>query len=490
MIKRITVQRLNPLSKNHSIWCMGCGKKFNEFLELYKEEPFINKIEVLIDNNDRIQGNEKRVGENHLLIDGVNMFREIKRHVVLIITSDYYEEIYQSIEPLIQGKKVRCYAYPKQYKKMTKMFIRCVNLLPLKRQMLFCAGSEPHDNADEIVRYLSNDYQGEKYRIIYLGDKENYHDKNVIFLDKWTLRKKSTFKELLKFILYYGRTKYLLYENEPVEKMHRNQKLIFLNHGTIPLKNVSDVMKQPKDLNYATCPGKGCMELYKNQYRVDYEKQIYMMPARTNYMLRCKGRIHEYVGAQTEQVILWLPTFRQLSGSDRKDAVFNTPIEVLSRNIQKISMELKKNNEILVIKKHPREKVNICMPHNCDNIYILEENDLENNRISLQELLNDSDALITDYSGIAFEYMLLDKPIGYVISDIEDYYRGFSVKQPYDYMPGTKIKDVDDLVEFLYNLKEKKDIHSRERKELVKKLFGENAYQNGAQALVDFLDGE
>lgn len=491
-LQRITVSKLNKYAKKNQIWCVGCGKKLNELLENYEEEPFLKKITVLIDNNKNLWGVKKTVGGKLVVIEGKDRIKDITdEKIILLITSDNYESVYCSVKDLIKGKKVSCYLYPKFYSEITDLLVLFMKNLPLKRQLLFYAGSEPHDNANEIVRYLNDSYSGRAYKIIYLTDgQREAAQKEITYLNKWTIRKKSTFIELFNYVYQYSRSTCLFYENEALDKVNRRQKLFFLNHGTVPLKKVNDVLTQPKVLDYATCPGEGCAELYKTQYGIDYDKQIYMMPARVSRMLKCEGRLRELSKNDTGQMILWLPTFRQLSGSDRRDSDNINAVDILVRNFEEICEVLEKNNQTLVIKKHPREKNCICFEKACSNILVIDEETLKDNKMSLQELMKDADALITDYSGIAFEYMLFDRPIGYVLSDYEQYFRGFAVDNPFDYMPGIKILDSCGFVSFLESVYKKADEYSAARRTLVKKLFGKYAYINGAEELIKFIDGE
>jgi CDP-glycerol glycerophosphotransferase (TagB/SpsB family) len=57
------------------------------------------------------------------------------------------------------------------------------------------------------------------------------------------------------------------------------------------------------------------------------------------------------------------------------------------------------------------------------------------------------DVLVTDYSSLAFDFMLLDRPIVYFVPDLDDYahYRGFYFK-PSEMMPGRTVRDPEELV--------------------------------------------
>ena len=84
--------------------------------------------------------------------------------------------------------------------------------------------------------------------------------------------------------------------------------------------------------------------------------------------------------------------------------------------------------------------------------------------------------------------MLLDKPICYLTADMDEYTRGFSVESPMDYMPGTKVNDLAELFDFLDEVKNNKDDYRVERERVMKRIYGENIWENGAEKLIGFLD--
>jgi CDP-glycerol glycerophosphotransferase (TagB/SpsB family) len=57
------------------------------------------------------------------------------------------------------------------------------------------------------------------------------------------------------------------------------------------------------------------------------------------------------------------------------------------------------------------------------------------------------DVLVTDYSSLAFDFMLLDRPIVYFVPDLDDYvaYRGFYF-DPLEMMPGPIVRDPAELL--------------------------------------------
>ncbi|MFR1380466.1 MAG: CDP-glycerol glycerophosphotransferase family protein, partial [Clostridium neonatale] len=103
-----------------------------------------------------------------------------------------------------------------------------------------------------------------------------------------------------------------------------------------------------------------------------------------------------------------------------------------------------------------------------NNILFLTQNDIENKKINLYSLFNETDALLTDYSSVNFDYLLLNKPIGYVIDDFENYKNrpGFAMKNPLDVMPGDKLYSVKDLYRFIETLLKGEDNYRESREKV------------------------
>lgn len=84
----------------------------------------------------------------------------------------------------------------------------------------------------------------------------------------------------------------------------------------------------------------------------------------------------------------------------------------------------------------------------------------------MYELLPAFDLLITDYSSIYFDWLLLDKPIVFFIPDLSSYQetRDFLLSPLDFWMPGIKCKTVSELIEAFEDLK--RDRFKDERKRL------------------------
>lgn len=107
--------------------------------------------------------------------------------------------------------------------------------------------------------------------------------------------------------------------------------------------------------------------------------------------------------------IIYLPTFRSVK--DR----FN-PFKSFNFNESDWCKFLESSNSVLISKGHFVDKY-IGATTNCKRLIHISDNDVP----ELNEFLKDCDLLITDYSGVYFDFLLTDKPIILSPFDFDDY---------------------------------------------------------------------
>lgn len=90
------------------------------------------------------------------------------------------------------------------------------------------------------------------------------------------------------------------------------------------------------------------------------------------------------------------------------------------------------------------------------NIKYIDDQYLYQNNLNLYKFLSGIDGLLTDYSSVYFDYLLLDRAIGFIVDDIDEYKnkRGFIVDEPLEIMPGKHIYTYNDLLDFLYSFQQ------------------------------------
>ena len=192
-----------------------------------------------------------------------------------------------------------------------------------------------------------------------------------------------------------------------------------------------------------------------------------------------------------KKLILWAPTFRKskITGySDVKNVSDNILPVVSNDKFIELNSYLKERGFKLVAKLHPLQDIDYSKLKELDHLVLLSHKQFTDRGMDLYRLMKQADALITDYSSIFFDYLLLDRPIGFTEDDMNDYGddRGFEVDDVDAYRPGEKIKTMDDLKLFIDHIANNIDGFESDRQRVIKL---SNDYTKGgySKRLLDVL---
>ncbi len=188
------------------------------------------------------------------------------------------------------------------------------------------------------------------------------------------------------------------------------------------------------------------------------------------------------------KIIAYMPTFKkgfnhtEIKKMNTKN-IFNFP----KYNEEKLDKFLRDNNYLLCIKRHPGEEMAFT-DYNSQNIITMKDTNLESNNLSVNEIINAFDMLITDYSSLGTEFMFLERPILYTIGDIDEYCdeRGIIFSNFDFWASGPQCRDIDTLISECDKLL-KDDNYYLEARQKAKKMYFSNLQDGGCDRICDFL---
>ncbi len=342
------------------------------------------------------------------------------------------------------------------------------------------------DNARALFEYLIENNYNEKYEIIWAVSSpaqfKGLSYKNVRFVTAENL-----FGWTSPAAFYYGNTaKYYFYTNNTADlnRYHcRGQLVINLWHGcgykgsTHKNTNIprSDTMEM---FDYALVPGPAFVETKSNYWECAREAILPIGYPRYDWMLDKKNNrnniLHDLFGWETdkEKVVIWMPTFRKNSLTGYAENEIELPFELPGlmeeSELHELDLFCQKENILLIIKKHPLQN-KWSYQSNMQNICYVTDDFLKEKKVQLYCLVGICDALISDYSSVAVDYLLLDRPLAFVLADYEAYAdtRGFVFENPLAYMPGPKLYCLKDIKEFLKQVSDGRDLWKEERHRLL-----------------------
>jgi CDP-glycerol glycerophosphotransferase (TagB/SpsB family) len=163
----------------------------------------------------------------------------------------------------------------------------------------------------------------------------------------------------------------------------------------------------------------------------------------------------------TKKVILYAPTWRD---NISKTKFFPFP----DFNARDLITLLEKNDAYLLLRAHQAECEQLCFDISFDliksnRIHFADEQQFPD----VNDLLPFVNILITDYSSIFIDYLLLDRPIIFIPYDYEDYkkYRGFTLDY-FLYTPGPKVLTQKDFFTTIENYFDDPHRDSKTRKKI------------------------
>jgi len=329
-------------------------------------------------------------------------------------------------------------------------------------KVLFYSNVEFRDNNLSLFKYMIDNHYDDKYQIIcYSSDYKlisNYFNlSNVRFVN------------LVKciFTFFTAGKVFYTFGHLPIEA-GKEQEILQIWHGT-PLKDVDQgsLLTHPIGHRYYTkvlSTSKHFIPMVTRFFNVPKSSVVVCGMPRNEELFEPSP---QYELGNYTKLIIWMPTFRKSwRGFAETDNPSQSSIPIINTSdFVQFNSFLQTINVKIIIKLHPAQDLKQYRQLGFDNLVILSHNDFVGKGFDMYRLLVQSDALITDYSSVFFDYLLLDKPIGFTIDDMKSYgnKRGFVMDNPLNYMPGFKISSLDDLKTFCNNLASGKDDFKSER---------------------------
>lgn len=321
------------------------------------------------------------------------------------------------------------------------------------------------DNTYWFFHYLvKNTSVAKKYKLVWMvNDRTQFRDELCGVKIKCIARDQSNAKEKAEYLYYYNFAKFIIDCNSYVYKKNAKQKRIYLGHG-MPVKIAAEYLSEQGETDLNTFTSYFFKDFYMNSGFKESEI--------CNFGYCRNDILAENFGKRKNREvtnIVWMPTYRQHSNA-KNMAIENRfplglPVLKSHEDIVKINEYLKKNNTVLYLRPHPAQDTSILHIEEMSNIVIADNDYLNKRNMQLYEFLTETDALITDYSSVYYDYLLLGRPIALMIEDIEEFqtkwklyfddYKG-NMKCPY-------LDTVADFEKFIEDTASDNDAYEEER---------------------------
>ena len=320
----------------------------------------------------------------------------------------------------------------------------------------------------------------ENKRIVFV--QESFSGSNAYALWKFMKNELSEEYDLILFkddnlntslIKYYNKFK-LLYSAKLILTTHasykptKNHIHYQLWHGGTTKKAKMDlkksngiVSKSWKEVNYILSYSETSSTFLNAIMLADFNKYIVTGAPRNDFLLNSNSNenlknIFPNIDFTNKKILFYLPTYRDFYGVKLGDKKYDNPFGFSDFNLQNFDTFLELNKLIIIIKIHPHEEAileNYFNNYSNNNFLIIKDYILEQKSIDLYELLGSADALITDYSSVYYDFLLLNRPIIFIPIDIESYNNnmGFLIENYNEWFIGEKVFDYTNFIKVLEN---------------------------------------
>ena len=359
--------------------------------------------------------------------------------------------------------------------------------LPIRKRIVFESNPEFSCNTLPVYKEMMRRGIDKEYEIYWLvEDKKKYKDdkSGIKYLNYW---EKGI--GILKIMYILATSKVLIFSNRFMTKYKKEQLVINLLHGS-PLKK-TDGYVEYDTCDYVITQSTFFNKIVSDSLQVPIEKMVALGFPRTDILVGNTGVLNALGVHRNQKVMVWMPTFRKNKNTDVEFGSLNTlgvPLLDSGEKFEQLNKRLEESNVLLIIKLHPVEDTSNMLLSEYTNIWFLNDADLEKKGVTVYGLLAESDALLTDYSSVYYDYLLTDKPIGLVVDDLAEYGKrnGFFYGEYKDFVKGSYIECLDDFFAFIYNIEHNIDPDKEER-QWAKERYCEYQDFKSTNRVVDFI---
>lgn len=331
-----------------------------------------------------------------------------------------------------------------------------------------CRRHASDGNVDAILRYIPEEMK--KYKINHVDWNERFSTRNMVMVP------------LISSVTVNGFGVFSAYPK------HKEVINIELWHAGLGVKAIGLLDKKTpnpngwadifKNVDIFCVPSEMNKVLYTSLFAIPGYKYKVTGLARNDMLIQdnARDRLEKLLGVnlRDKKIIFNLPTFHinendgRIEGSEKLQDNF----KIENFDYDRFDMFLEENNAICISKPHYSEE-NIVSNKNVNrrykNTYFISNADLDKEHMNFYDVLGAGDLLITDYSSVIGDFIYMNKPIVYLISDIDEYResKGFTL-EPFDFWnPGDKVFTQLELEKAIENNLKNPLIYESERMRLL-----------------------
>jgi CDP-glycerol glycerophosphotransferase (TagB/SpsB family) len=359
-------------------------------------------------------------------------------------------------------------------------------VVPPRRQCAVFAWPDREGNGVEVLRYLADHYEG---RIYWLRSDPDA-DLSWLFEPPQFARIESVDRSSLTALRGFLRAEAVFFTHGAFDRPRFGTKRTFVNlwHGDGPKSMVADPSARHDMPASVVIAG---TRLFGD------DKARHFRMSESAVLVTGNPRVDQFDRPATDRdlraldldpekpIVCWAPTYRASSGATAVDWTDGAPLTQDSARLADLAQVAQATDVQLAVKPHPLD----VDQYRQLGIHVLLDSTLDAARVGLYSLLARCDALITDYSSIWTDFLVLDRPIGLFCPDLDLYVatRGLNIPDYAAVAPGPFLATKHDFEVFLRSVVERADPAGSTRAASIRAL-GANTSVGATRRLVDGIE--
>ncbi len=330
----------------------------------------------------------------------------------------------------------------------------------------YIKGMDFDDNSRALFEYSLKVGINRKYKLVWIvKDPTEWEDRfkeydNVLFLS-WEDADSDDVEKRDNFFYHLCLAKYLFMTDSYGFALgcRKDQVRVMLWHGC-GFKGRLGNSPNEDHYEYMTVTGDEYAKTYAKNFGLREDQMLVTGLPKVDYMFQpVPDWLDRLNVKKAKKYVFWLPTFRNTDkpGLEKHNHTMpkgETGLPMVSSldEMRKLNDLLIKNDAVMVIKLHPMQNRNLIGDFSeFTNIQLVENSDLLKNDMHVYQVLCYADALISDYSSVAVDYLVMDRPIAFTLDDFESYEaeRGFDWPDVKPHLPGKELYCFDEMLDYI-----------------------------------------
>lgn len=337
--------------------------------------------------------------------------------------------------------------------KIKKLLIMLARIMPLRDDIIMESHPDLAGNAGALYRFFLQKGVNQRHRIhwaLHNGTPQDAGGGLPVNVDTFYLDAHGLRQMWKRFRILY-RSRYIIDSNSYIYKRRRKQIRLHLGHGML-IKITPEYHNVDKigELDGYLVTAPFWRDVFVKKIGLPEDVILSLGYPRNDVLTEKRDQI-----TSLGRYVMWMPTYRQHKAHPGEGLAdyypFGMPEVMEKEQLLQLDRQAAEQHIQIYFRPHPAQDLSAMQEVRLQNISLADDRFLEQQGITLYEMLASARALITDYSSVYYDFLLTGRPVGLTFGDSREYFCKYDC--PFtdlkENVRGFYIEAFEDLLRFL-----------------------------------------